>query len=309
LPSWSGKPSVKNNETGKMASTRGTSKLHLGPLPVFPFLEPGERDSVPSSSNPGKALYTLDELATAMYQGGCSKRGITRTLETFGGKVFSRLGFPDHGSCGGEKRDGENDQFEGSTPSSSSWGVSQGPKGYRSFRSGNAFLGIDDGGYREVLGFWTSGSDAESSLSWKEILFSLKERGLTEPLLVVGDGLQDLREAVKEVYPEAQFQSDLVHKTRNVLRKVRKRDERAVLEDVKKMYAASSLEEFQEHFEKPSRRTGNISTRKSFPGRGICPISPLTLGTLPFCSSTSAPELSERCIKEIKRRSKVVEVF
>jgi transposase-like protein len=99
------------------------------------------------------------------------------------------------------------------------------------------------------LGFWTSGSDAESSLSWKEILFSLKERGLTEPLLVVGDGLQDLREAVKEVYPEAQFQSDLVHKTRNVLRKVRKRDERAVLEDVKKMYAASSLEEFQEHFE------------------------------------------------------------
>jgi len=61
--------------------------------------------------------------------------------------------------------------------------------------------------------------------------------------------LQDLREAVKEVYPEAQFQSDLVHKTRNVLRKVRKRDERAVLEDVKKMYAASSLEEFQEHFE------------------------------------------------------------
>lgn len=129
------------------------------------------------------------------------------------------------------------------------WGVPQGPKGYRSFRSGNAFLGIDDGGYREVLGFWTSGSDAESSLSWKEILFSLKERGLTEPLLVVGDGLQDLREAVKEVYPEAQFQSDLVHKTRNVLRKVRKRDERAVLEDVKKMYAASSLEEFQEHFE------------------------------------------------------------
>jgi hypothetical protein len=230
-------------------ATRGTSKLHLGPLPVFPFLEPGERDSVPSSSNPGKALYTLDELATSMYQGGCSKRGITRTLETFGGKVFSRLGFPDHGSCGGEKRDGENDQFEGGTPSSSSWGVPQGPKGYRAFRSGNAFLGIDDGGYREVLGFWTSGSDAESSLSWKETLFSLKERGLTEPLLVVGDGLQDLREAVQEVYPEAQFQSDLVHKTRNVLRKVRKRDERAVLEDVKKMYAASSLEEFQEHFE------------------------------------------------------------
>jgi len=62
-------------------ATRGTSKLHLGPLPVFPFLEPGERDSVPSSSNPGKALYTLDELITAMYQGGCSTRDITRTLE------------------------------------------------------------------------------------------------------------------------------------------------------------------------------------------------------------------------------------
>lgn len=34
------------------------------------FLEPYKR-----------TLYTLDELITAMYQGGCSKRGITRTLE------------------------------------------------------------------------------------------------------------------------------------------------------------------------------------------------------------------------------------
>jgi len=39
-------------------ATRGTSKLHLGPLPVFPFLEPGERDSVPSSSNPIKEPFT-----------------------------------------------------------------------------------------------------------------------------------------------------------------------------------------------------------------------------------------------------------
>ena len=58
-----------------------------------------------------------------------------------------------------------------------------------------------------------------------------------------------MSKAVKEVYPEAQFRSDPVHKTRQVLRQVRKRDERAVLEDVQKMYAASSLEEFQEHFE------------------------------------------------------------
>jgi len=164
---------------------------------------------------------------------------------------------------------GENDQFEGSTPSSSSWSVPQGPKGYRSFRGGNAFLGIDGEGYREVLGFWTSGSDAESALSWREILFSLKERGLTEPLLVVGDGLRDLREAVKEVYPEAQFQSDLVHKTRNVLRKVRKRDERAVLEDLKKMYAASSLEEFQEHFETFKKNWKHLYPEGVFPGEGF----------------------------------------
>jgi hypothetical protein len=67
-------------------ATRGTSKLHLGPLPVFPFLEPGERDSVPSSSNPGKALYTLDELATAMYQGGCSKEVLPEPWKLSEGK-------------------------------------------------------------------------------------------------------------------------------------------------------------------------------------------------------------------------------
>lgn len=65
-------------------------------------------------------------------------------------------------------------------------------------------LGIDEEGHQEVLGFWVFGSDGESACSWREILFTLKKRGLTEPLLVVGDGLTGLPEAVKEV-PQCRF--------------------------------------------------------------------------------------------------------
>jgi transposase-like protein len=75
-------------------------------------------------------------------------------------------------------------------------------------------LGIDEEGYKEVIGFWIPGSDGESARLWKQFLYQLKERGLKEPLLFIGDGLKGLKEAVKEVYPLADFQSCILHKVR-----------------------------------------------------------------------------------------------
>ena len=109
-------------------------------------------------------------------------------------------------------------------------------------------LGIDDDGHKEVLGFWLGGSEGESSDIWKEILYELKERGLKEPLLFIGDGLKGLSGAVKEVYPKADLQSCILQKVRHSLNKVRVRHREAIKEDLKRIYRQKDEASFRAAF-------------------------------------------------------------
>lgn len=61
----------------------------------------------------------------------------------------------------------------------------------------------------------------ESTLSWKEVLLDLKNRGLeVGPNLCIGDGALGFWKALSEVYGQAAQQRCWVHKTRNVLDKL-----------------------------------------------------------------------------------------
>ena len=63
----------------------------------------------------------------------------------------------------------------------------------------------------------------ESELSWKEILLSLKARGLMyAPELAIGDGALGFWKALDQVFPGTRVQRCTVHKTANVLNKVPK---------------------------------------------------------------------------------------
>ena len=63
----------------------------------------------------------------------------------------------------------------------------------------------------------------ESELSWKEVLLSLKSRGLEHaPELAIGDGALGFWKALREVFPETREQRCTVHKTANVLNKLPK---------------------------------------------------------------------------------------
>ena len=102
-------------------------------------------------------------------------------------------------------------------------------------------LGIDEEGYREVLDFYIG--TTESSYVWEEILSSLKERGATDVLLGVMDGLPGLEEAFNKVYPKADVQSCVVHKVRNTIRKVRKKDLSEILQDLKSVYESTTKDQ------------------------------------------------------------------
>jgi putative transposase len=62
----------------------------------------------------------------------------------------------------------------------------------------------------------------ESSESWSTLLRDLKDRGLKDPKLVIGDGALGFWKAVKDVFPESKWQRCWVHKTANILDKMPK---------------------------------------------------------------------------------------
>jgi putative transposase len=57
----------------------------------------------------------------------------------------------------------------------------------------------------------------ESTQSWREVLLSLKSRGLNAPKLAIGDGAMGFWAALEEVFPETRQQRCWQHKSMNIL--------------------------------------------------------------------------------------------
>ena len=116
-------------------------------------------------------------------------------------------------------------------------------------------LGITPEGKREVLGFYLF--PTESAAVWQEaVLKDLWERGLREVLVFVTDDLPGIEEAIRRVYPEADWQQCVVHKVRSTLSKVRKEDQGAVIQDLKRVYRAESHREAHAAWQAFVRRWG-----------------------------------------------------
>jgi len=115
-------------------------------------------------------------------------------------------------------------------------------------------LGIKPDGRREVLGFWLFGAEGESAHNWEEVLKDLKRRGGQRVQVFITDDLPGLEEAIKKIFPEADWQLCVLHAVRDALNKVRKKDRKALTEDLKKIYRAETYEEAEEALRKLRKR-------------------------------------------------------
>jgi putative transposase len=102
-------------------------------------------------------------------------------------------------------------------------------------------LGVNQRGEKEALAIYEG--YRESTESWKTVLHDLKERGLDDPCLFIGDGALGLWAAVSEVYPHASHQRCWCHKMRNVLNHFPKRLQKAVKASLQDMYYASTKQQ------------------------------------------------------------------
>ena len=101
--------------------------------------------------------------------------------------------------------------------------------------------GVKHDGRRQLLAFLRS--SGESQAAWEGFLNHLYTRGLCGKrlLLIVTDGCPGLAAAIQTVYPQVKHQRCWVHKMRNILEKVRKRDYDAVKAGAQAIYRAGDL--------------------------------------------------------------------
>ena len=76
-------------------------------------------------------------------------------------------------------------------------------------------IGVRADGRKELVAL--ADGFRESSESWADLLRDAKRRGMTAPVLAVGDGALGFWKAVREVFPETREQRCWFHKTANVL--------------------------------------------------------------------------------------------
>lgn len=75
-------------------------------------------------------------------------------------------------------------------------------------------MGVSLSGKQEVLGLWIE--ETESARFWLRVFNDLKARGVQDALIICGDGLTGLPNALESVFPQADVQLCVVHHIRNV---------------------------------------------------------------------------------------------
>jgi putative transposase len=101
-------------------------------------------------------------------------------------------------------------------------------------------LGVGVGGRQEVLGLWIE--ETEGARFWVKVLNDLKARGVQDILVLCGDGLTGLPNAVLSVFPQADVQLCVVHQIRNATKFVSYKDRKAFCAAMRPIYTAPTIE-------------------------------------------------------------------
>jgi putative transposase len=102
-------------------------------------------------------------------------------------------------------------------------------------------LGVDLEGSREVLAFRASAE--ESKDGWNGLLQDLRTRGVSQIDLIVTDGHDGLLAALAELFPATLRQRCLVHKQRNVMSAIPKREQQEVGTELAGVFKQENKEE------------------------------------------------------------------
>lgn len=115
-------------------------------------------------------------------------------------------------------------------------------------------VGVNMDGVKSVLGMWIQ--QTEGAKFWMSILTEIRNRGVQDILILCADGLTGLPDAVGAVFPEAVFQTCLVHMVRSSVRYVGFKERKPVCADLRRIYTAETRAAAEDALEEFDRRWG-----------------------------------------------------
>ena len=97
-------------------------------------------------------------------------------------------------------------------------------------------IGLDLDGRKDVLGMWVG--ENESAKFWATVLNGLRNRGVEDIFIACTDNLTGFDTAIHAVFPETEIQNCMIHQLRNFSKYVSYKDLKALMSDLKAVYAA-----------------------------------------------------------------------
>ena len=170
--------------------------------------------------------------------------------------------------------------------------------------------GVRTDGTRHLLGFLRS--QGESQSAWEGLLQDLYRRGLVGDrlLVIVTDGCAGLAAAIQTVYPRVPHQRCWVHKMRNILERVRKRDYDEVKADAQAIYRAEGRRQAEAAFRRFQRRWHSAyPTLTERLGNDLPEL--LSFFNFPrhLWKKLRTTNVIERCFVEVRRRTRPMVCF
>jgi transposase-like protein len=105
-------------------------------------------------------------------------------------------------------------------------------------------IGLNREGIKDLLGLYIG--EAEGARFWLSVLTDLQNRGLRDIFIVCIDNLKGFAEAVESIFPQSEVQLCIIHQIRNSTRYVASKDSKAVMDSLKNIYQASTLDQAEE---------------------------------------------------------------
>ena len=116
-------------------------------------------------------------------------------------------------------------------------------------------IGVRADGTKELLA--CSDGYRESTESWADVLRDLKNRGMTAPVVAVGDGALGFWSALGDVFPDTRVQRCWVHKTANILAVLPKRLHRTAKAAIHEIYEAETRADAIDAIDEFARQFGD----------------------------------------------------
>jgi transposase-like protein len=170
-------------------------------------------------------------------------------------------------------------------------------------------IGVNDRGYREILGICEGAK--EDKAGWSSFLKHLKERGLTGIRLIISDACLGLYESAAEFFPDAAWQRCVVHWYRNIFSHVPSTKVREVAAMLKAIHASEDIAAAREKALQVIEKLRASRLNKAAELVAAAVHETLTYYAFPAEHwrriRTNNP--LERILREIRRRTRVVGAF